>query len=136
MTPMITDPVLCMKFSENGELVGMNGSYVDDQLRAGIERFSEIPRRTRMKFDISGDEEPAMTFAVLEISKLAKISYAMDKAFYLRKLEPLAEDSSWNEFSSKRMQLAWTANTRPDLCIDISHLASVTKESFTENNEK
>ena len=77
-----------------------------------------------------------MTLAGLEISKMTETSYVIDQAFYLRELEPLTEHAMWNEFSSNLMTLAWTINTRPDLCIDISQLASVKKESFTENNKK
>ena len=77
-----------------------------------------------------------VTFAGVEISKMTETSYAIDQAFHLRELEPLTENAMRNEFSSKRMQLAWTMNTRSDLCIDISQLASVNKESFTENNKK
>ena len=63
MTLMITDPVLYMKLSKNGKLIGMNGSYVDDLLRAGNERFSEIARHAHVRFDTSGDKEPTRTFA-------------------------------------------------------------------------
>ena len=77
-----------------------------------------------------------MTFTGLEISKPSENTYAVDQAFYLNNLEPLTEKSSWNEFSSKHMELAWTANTRPDICVDISQLASVTKEAFAKNGRK
>ena len=114
----------------------MNGSYVDDLIRAGGNKLFELAKRTHNKFDTIGDEEPTMKFAGLEISKPTETSYAIEQTFNLKNLEPLATDAKWAEFSSKRMQLAWTANTRPDLCVDISQLTSETKESFAESSEK
>ena len=68
MTPMITDPVLYMKFGKDGGIIGMNGSCVDDRIQTNDKNFFKLAKRTQIKFDISGDEEPTMTFARFEIS--------------------------------------------------------------------
>ena len=60
----------------------------------------------------------------------------MEQIFYLKKLKPIAADFKWDEFLSKRMQITWTTNTHPDLCVDISQLSPVNLESFEERNEE
>ena len=133
MKSMIADPVLYMKFNPSGELIGMNGSYVDDVLQAGDMHFMNIARYTDSKFDTSGDEEPTLTPAGQKISKPNENAYAVDQSLYLKNMKPVTGNSTWSEFSSKRIHHAWNANTRPDICVDISQLASVTKEVIAKN---
>ena len=61
------------------------------------------------------------------------IPYAIDQLFYLKKLEELDPSSSFNDFRSMRMRLAWLANTRPDLQFEISQIAQITGQRFSEN---
>ena len=43
---------------------------------------------------------------------------------------------AWNTFASRKMILAWLANSRPDLCVEITQIASITKEKYNENTQK
>ena len=100
---------------DNNFLIGLSRSYVDGLLRAGTPAFRKTCSETLQRFETTGDEHPPFIFAGFNIVKCTDVPYAIDKPFYLKKLEELDSSISFNEFRSMRMRLAWLANTRPDL---------------------
>ena len=59
-----TDPSLYFPF-RSGKLVGINGSYVDDLLRKGDQKFLELCSHTHRRFETSCDDDLPVTFAGL-----------------------------------------------------------------------
>lgn len=49
---------------------------------------------------------------------------------YLKRIEEVPQDVSFEQFISIRILLAWMANTRPDFQLDILQLAPVTEDRF------
>ena len=82
--PTKIDQSLQYQQDHDGALVGLNGSYVDDLLRAGTPSF-----RDHTKFETSGDEDPPLTFAGFHIEKSDDTPVSIDQLFYLKKLEEL-----------------------------------------------
>ena len=66
LVPTKADPSLYLAYA-NGELFGLNGSYVDDLLRAGAPSFRDICGATHERFETSGDDIPPFTFAGFNI---------------------------------------------------------------------
>ena len=66
LIPTKSDPSLPFSFSDEG-LIGINGSYLDDLIRAGARKFRKASQVTHMRFETSGDEELPLTFAGLYI---------------------------------------------------------------------
>ncbi len=85
------------------------------------------------QFETSGDESLPLTFAGFSIFNRYDAPIAINQAFYLRKVEEFMKDSSYSEFRSMRMRVAWLANTRPDLPFEISQLAQVTQKHFEDD---
>jgi len=131
LVPTKTDQSLYFSF-RRGELIGINGSYVDDLLRAGTEEFKNDCQITHRFFETSGDDSPPFTFAGFTVNKTST-SLTIDQTFYLKKLECLESDSNFSDFRSMRMRIAWLANTRPDMQFEISQLAQVTEQRFRED---
>ena len=132
LIPTKTDPSLYFAHA-NGEIIGLSGSYVDDLLRAGTPEFRTSSSRTHVRFETTGDEDPPFTFAGFNIAKRSDVPYAIDQLFYMKKLEELELSSSFDQYRSMRMRLAWLANTRPDLQFEISQIAQVTAQRFKDD---
>ena len=132
LTPTKTDPSLYFAYA-NGELTGLSGFYVDDLLRAGTPEFRTSSSKTHMRFETTGDEDPPFTFAGFNIAKQSDVPYTIDQLFYMKKLEELELTSSFDQYRSMRMRLAWLANTRPDLQFEISQIAQVAAQRFKDD---
>ncbi len=89
-----------------GELEGLNGSYVDDLLRAGTPAFKDRCQAIYRCFETFGDESMPITFARFQISKKDKHCVTIYQTFYLKKLEDLDMSSAFSEFRSLRMRMA------------------------------
>lgn len=50
----------------------------------------------------------------------------MDQTFYVKQLQESDKDSTFNDFRSMRMKIAWLSNSRPELLFEISQPALVT----------
>eukprot|EP00171_Calliarthron_tuberculosum_P022145 IDg22145t1 len=129
MTPLRSDPAL-YTLTNNGDLHGLSGGYVDDLLRAGTPSFREHMQITREKFDMGPDEAPPCAFSGFQLSQNSEGLLEQNQKLYITKLEALPLDASFSDFRSMRMRLAWLANTRPDCLFEISQLAQVTSERF------
>ena len=136
MIPARVDPVYYLCFDPNKRLIGMNGSYVDDLLRAGNSKLKKLCQITQRKSETTPGEELPFSLAELELRQLPDDSYTLDQSFYLEKIKILSDDGPWSVFASRRMMLAWLENSRPDLCVEMSQIASVTKEKISENAKK
>ena len=114
----------------------MNGSYVEDLLRVGNREFRDLWSHTHRRFETSGDDDLPVTFAGFEIARESDGSFTIDQTFYLKRLEQLDLSSTFENFRSLRMKVAWLANTRPDLQFEISQLAQVTQERFAKESKE
>ena len=119
MTPTVVDPSLYYLF-RSGELIGINGSYIDDLLRGGNNESESIIHVTLGRFETSGNEDTPPTFAGININSTPEDSYAIYPLSYIDRPTQLRMDSTFKEFSSMRMRLAWLCNTRPDPLYEIS----------------
>ena len=126
------DPSLYFSF-RLGELVGINGTYVEDLLRAGDVEFRRKCQVTHEKYEISGDESVPLVFAGFTLSRNSDGSFSIDQNQYRKQLEYLDKSSTFSEFRSMRMKLGWLANTRPDLQFEISQLGQITRDRFRNN---
>ena len=117
-----------------GVLNGINGSYVDDVLRARTQEFRDLCKVTHRRFKTSDDDE-LLTFSGFNISKIGEEGLAIDQTFYLKNLEQLQLDATYEDFRSMRMKVARMTNTKPDMQFEISQLAQVTQERFDKDTK-
>ena len=115
------------------ELVGINGTYVDDLVHTIDNEFRKKCAKTHQAFEKIGDNRPPFTFSGFNVSVTDNESLSIDQNLYRKQLEYFYNSSTFSEFRSMRMKLAWLANTRPDLQFAISQLAQVTQARFDTN---
>ena len=117
-------------------LQGLSGWYVDDLIRSGNAAFKELARETNRKFEMADDQDLPCLFKGFSLSRHKDGTIIQDQHEYLKRLEELPADCSFNTFRSMRMKLAWLANTRPDCLLEISQLAQITERMFEEDQRK
>ena len=93
----------------------------------------KISEKTHQKIETSGDDTLPFTFARFNILKRVDVPYAIDQVFYMKILDELDSSSSFFDFRSMRMKLAWLANTPPDLQFEIFQSAQVTEKRFADS---
>ena len=71
---------------EGQDLIGINGSYVDDLLRAGTKQLQNMANATLEGFETTGNEQPPFTFAVMYITN-HEDAFHIDQGFYMSKIE-------------------------------------------------
>ena len=98
MTPTIVDPSLYCQF-EDDRFVGINGAYVDDLLRAGMNEWQTHSDATLEQFETTGNQQAPFTFAGMHITEFDNI-YHIDQDFYMSKIEQIPSDSELSKFSS------------------------------------
>eukprot|EP00171_Calliarthron_tuberculosum_P003448 IDg3448t1 len=133
MTPLRSDQAL-YALMHKVTLVGLSGGYVDDLLRAGPTSFRKYANKTREKFDIGQDETLPCSFSGFILPKYNERLMEQNQKQYLKKLGALPLDSSFSDFRSMRMRLAWIGNARPDCLLEISQLSQVTEKRFSIEN--
>ena len=119
LQPKKTDPSSYYLFNK-GNLVGINGTYVNDLLRAGNAQFRLKCELTHKRFETSVDAEIPMTFAGFHVTRPKHYPFSIDQNLYVTKLEELDPWTDFPIFRSLRMRLAWLSNTPPDLLFEIS----------------
>merc|ERR1712030_169015 len=125
---LVGDEALYYKHNENGDLVGMISTHVDDFSLAGSEDFLiMVTEEIRKTLDISKVENDKFRFTGIDVEKFDdRIEIFM--ADYAASLEDIAvrEDASDEKLTRDEMRvlrkyvgkLSWlAANTRPDLSI-------------------
>ena len=128
--PSKSVPSLYSSF-RRGDLMRMNGVHVDNFLRTENSNFKDNCKRTQEKLDTSGDETPRLVFTEFNFTLHSTGSFVIDQTSYLKKLESHKSTSSFAEFCSMKMKLAWLANTRANLLFEIYRLALCTYPRFT-----
>ena len=111
----IFDPCLYSHF-EDYQLAEINGSYVDDFLRAGTNEWKWNSYATLERFETTGNQQPPFTFAEMHITKFDSM-YHINQDFDMSKIEPLSYDAEFSKSASMRMKLAWLANTWPEFVL-------------------
>ena len=118
MTPTIIDPSLQCQF-EDEQLVGTNGSYVDDLFRTGTNESQAHSDDTLERFEITRNQQALFTFAGMHITEPESM-YHTDQDFYMSKIEQILSDDEFSRFASMRMRLPWLANIRRKTLFQIS----------------
>ena len=136
LLPAKIDPLFYLYFDASKRLIGMNRSYVDDLQRPGNFKLKRLCETKHQKLETTLDEDHPFSFAGSEIRPLPDDYFTLNQSFNLEKIEILSDKDAWNVFASRRTMLAWLANSRPDLCVEISHWASITKDKYNENSKK
>ena len=57
----------------------------------------------------------------------------IDQDFYMSKIEQIPSNTEFSKFAYMRMKLAWLANTRPDIVLEISQTAHVTRTMYEKD---
>lgn len=133
MTPTLSDSELFFKVI-NGEISGLIGTYVDDSISAGNKTFEECSTITGKMFESKGRQYHNFKFAGMEIETIEGTGYKIHQKSFAEKISTLPNDSCFSEFRSKRQELAWLVNTRPDLACAVNLAAQVTETSFSEGD--
>lgn len=133
MRPSACDLSLFFK-QLNGSLQGLVATHVDDTLSAGNSGFEKYTQITAKRFDAKPREYENLTFAVVTIETNADGSRKMHQAQYANKLQVLHKECKYEEFRSRRHELAWITHTRPDVAAEAAILAQVTANSFNQNH--
>ena len=120
----------------HSRLIGLNGTYVDDLLRAGTNEFRQLCQKTHRRFETKGDEELPQIFAGFNIARSEQSGYTVDQQFYYKRLEELSPEATFSDFASMRKKLAWLSHTRPDCLVDISQLNQVAKGEYDHEPQK
>ena len=84
MTPTIIDPSLYCQF-EDDQLFGINGSYVDDLLRAGADEWQTHSDATLERFETTRNQQASFIFAEMHITESGNM-YHIDQDFYMNKI--------------------------------------------------
>ena len=87
MKTTIIDLSLYCKLQED-ELVGLNGKYVYDLLRAGTNAWQTQSDATLERFKTTGNEQPSFIFAGMHIAE-NKGMFHIDQNFYKSRIEQL-----------------------------------------------
>ena len=87
---------------------------------------------TLERFEITGNEQPPFTFAGMHITAHEDASH-IDQYFYMNKIEQIPMDADFSKFASMRIKLAWRANSRLDLVLEISLNAQVTRAAYKQD---
>ena len=85
MTPTIIDLSLHCQF-EDDQLVGNNGSYDDDILRAGTDNWKILSSAALERFETTISQHAPFIFTGMHVTDFENM-YHIDQDFYLSKIE-------------------------------------------------
>ena len=131
-------------YHEQEKLEGFLVFHVDDIISAGSEKFNEIMKKLRTKYNFGKVEKGAFTFTGLNISQNETSKIKLHQKDYIEQIEaPDYEIKSPNDYlpqDENRMlrqtqgQLSWlSSQTRPDISFDSFYLSTVlNKASFRD----
>ena len=131
-------------YHEQEKLEGFLVFHVDDIISAGSEKFNEIMKKLRTKYNFGKVEKGAFTFTGLNISQNETSKIMLHQKDYIEQIEaPDYEIKSPNDYlpqDENRMlrqtqgQLSWlSSQTRPDISFDSFYLSTVlNKASFRD----
>ena len=135
MKPMASDPSLyVLQGAVSTE--GVMGVYVDDFLLAGLKKLEEITQATLQKFESRERQWDNVEFFGSEIMSRQGQFYNLSQAPHSKKLTVLPLNTTFTSFRSKRSEVAWVTNTRPDICCATNRAAQITERNFDVNAVK
>lgn len=135
MKPSRVDPALYYLLY-NGIIRKLSGGYVDDIIRPGDKHFKKLSNKTNDIFEMGEDEHIPCEFTGFSLNYDNDGYIIKEQHSYLRKLESLPPDASFNQFRSMRMKFAWLSHSRPDCLFEISQLAQVTEAKFDSSKRE
>ena len=74
---------------------------------------------TLERLETTGNQQAPFIFAVMHITESDNM-YHIDIDFYMSKSEQIPSNAEFSTYASMRMKLAWLANIRPDVVLEIS----------------
>ncbi len=134
MTTSTADPSLFVKY-ENGKLIGVIATYVDDSLICGTDKFMEMTNATLKKFDSREREMAPTKFAGVLVS-ISNEGVTLNQSEYIQRLTILPEDCTFHDLRSMRAKLAWITHTRPDISCAVNMAAQVTEATMSMDHTK
>lgn len=119
-------------FKRAGEkLQGMCATFVDDSLHAGDEDYVQLTDKTMQRFECREREWDDVTFAGMQIDTKVGEFHVHQKR-YIDKLTPLSTGATtFAQYRSFRVKLAWITNTRPDITCAVAKAVQVTEKQFS-----
>jgi hypothetical protein len=125
------DPAFFFK-KVRGVLEGMTCTYVDDDIQAGTPGFERLSEKTSKRFDCHERELDNFKYVGVEV-ETKENEFLLHQNSYLKRLVPLAAESSFKAFSSFRQNLRWLVSTRPDIACAVGMATQVTQQMFEKN---
>ena len=132
MRPTAGDLSLYIKRTHD-ELEGMVGAYVDDSIGTGTKQFEEYSKLTEQRFQSKPRETQRFTFAGIEIEP-TEDGYILHQRAFASRVKMLPKDCSFSDFRSKRHELAWLVNTRPDISAQVNFAAQVVQDKWVRQD--
>ena len=121
------------KQTEDEELQGLLGVYVDDTLAAGTEKFKKLTDNIEKHFESKPRDYLPFQFAGINIKKKEN-GYIMEQEHYVPTITKLEKTSTFETFRTTRHRLAWISHTRPEILAGVNILAQVTKDTFQQED--
>ena len=59
--------------------------------------------------------------------------FHVDQDFYMNKIEQIPSDAELSKFASMRIKLAWVSSTGPDIVLEVSNIAQVTRSMYEKD---
>lgn len=110
-----------------GKPRGTIGTCVDDTTSAGTNEFIEETTLTEKSFESKNRSYDNFTFAGVQVEKVQD-GYLLHQENYARRLKELSKDRTFADFRSRRHELMWLTNTRPNICVDVNICCQVTEK--------
>ena len=82
---------------KNDQHVGVNGSNVDDSLRAGTNECQTHPGATLERFETAGNQQEPLTLARMHITESDSM-FHIDHEFYMSNIEQIPSDAECRKF--------------------------------------
>lgn len=108
---------------------GNIGTYEDDTISTGNDSFHELSKVTEKLFDSKPRQYVCFMFTGISIKKI-QTNYLLNQTHYGSKLKLFNLDCTFEEFQSRRYEIAWITHTRPYLCSSVAMMCQVTNETF------
>ena len=85
---------------------GLIATHVDDTLFAGTKDFKQAGKRIEDRFDATVREESDITFTGIHIEENEDGSFTLHHRLYAERLKALRPDCSFEQFRSRRHEIA------------------------------
>eukprot|EP00171_Calliarthron_tuberculosum_P005221 IDg5221t1 len=117
------------------KMVSLSGCYVDDIIMAGTKKEKERLMVTlRDKFTTKVSYAPQFNFIGMLIDSSDTERRKILQNQYIKRLQPLSPDATWQDYRSIRAKLIWVVHTRPDIACAASMAAQITQGEFNTDD--